>query len=261
MSSVTTVMQHSMVLLAARFIIPTAADPITTASKIYSLFHYVSAEHAIPSKTSLKPSHTRIDVITSQFGYIRVAVRGVLFIKSIVLPKNGYKYPSDRTRVCLVLFPFKFFSHNYLYFNDFVSIRFTFSDLRNISAILLHTANQYKLGVQVCLTTFPSVNICIMPLSILASKCISFLYHFMFTNYITRQNLKNYNIKVTVVLALLTVSLDIAARNCLVDAEGNVKIADFGMARSLYASEYYKVEGQFVLPIRWMAWESLLLVN
>lgn len=54
---------------------------------------------------------------------------------------------------------------------------------------------------------------------------------------------------------------DIAARNCLVDEEGNVKIADFGMARSLYSNEYYRVEGQFVLPIRWMAWESLLLVR
>ncbi|KIH54013.1 protein tyrosine kinase [Ancylostoma duodenale] len=54
---------------------------------------------------------------------------------------------------------------------------------------------------------------------------------------------------------------DIAARNCLVDEEGNVKIADFGMARSLYSNEYYRVEGQFVLPIRWMAWESLLLTN
>ncbi|EPB78555.1 hypothetical protein ANCCEY_02396 [Ancylostoma ceylanicum] len=31
------------------------------------------------------------------------------------------------------------------------------------------------------------------------------------------------------------------------------------MARSLYSNEYYRVEGQFVLPIRWMAWESLLL--
>ncbi|KAE9421224.1 hypothetical protein Angca_004859 [Angiostrongylus cantonensis] len=52
---------------------------------------------------------------------------------------------------------------------------------------------------------------------------------------------------------------DIAARNCLVDGEGNVKIADFGMARSLYSNDYYLVEGMFVLPIRWMAWESLLL--
>jgi serine/threonine protein kinase len=53
---------------------------------------------------------------------------------------------------------------------------------------------------------------------------------------------------------------DLAARNCLVDSDGTVKISDFGMARSLYSSDYYKVEGQFALPIRWMAWECLLLV-
>uniref|UniRef100_A0A914RI82 Uncharacterized protein n=1 Tax=Parascaris equorum TaxID=6256 RepID=A0A914RI82_PAREQ len=33
------------------------------------------------------------------------------------------------------------------------------------------------------------------------------------------------------------------------------------MARSLYDSDYYKIEGAFVLPIRWMAWECLLLVS
>ncbi|KJH47045.1 protein tyrosine kinase [Dictyocaulus viviparus] len=52
---------------------------------------------------------------------------------------------------------------------------------------------------------------------------------------------------------------DIAARNCLVDEEGNVKIADFAMARSLYSDDYYMVKEISVLPIRWMAWESLFL--
>ncbi|CAI4224580.1 unnamed protein product [Auanema sp. JU1783] len=53
---------------------------------------------------------------------------------------------------------------------------------------------------------------------------------------------------------------DVAARNCLVDDEGNVKIADFGMARSLYSSEYYKVGGgNFVLPVRWMSPEALFM--
>lgn len=53
---------------------------------------------------------------------------------------------------------------------------------------------------------------------------------------------------------------DLAARNCLVAEDGTVKIGDFGMARSLYDSDYYKIEGAFILPIRWMAWECLLLV-
>uniref|UniRef100_A0AC34F652 Uncharacterized protein n=1 Tax=Panagrolaimus sp. ES5 TaxID=591445 RepID=A0AC34F652_9BILA len=50
---------------------------------------------------------------------------------------------------------------------------------------------------------------------------------------------------------------DCAARNCLVDSNGIIKISDFGMARSLYASDYYRLDGQFALPIRWMAPESI----
>lgn len=53
---------------------------------------------------------------------------------------------------------------------------------------------------------------------------------------------------------------DLAARNCLIADDGTVKIADFGMARQLYDCDYYKYEGSFLLPIRWMAWECILLV-
>ncbi|VDN51993.1 unnamed protein product [Dracunculus medinensis] len=52
---------------------------------------------------------------------------------------------------------------------------------------------------------------------------------------------------------------DLAARNCLIADDGTVKIADFGMARQLYDCDYYKYEGSFLLPIRWMAWECILL--
>jgi serine/threonine protein kinase len=34
---------------------------------------------------------------------------------------------------------------------------------------------------------------------------------------------------------------DLATRNCLVGANLNVKIGDFGMSRDLYGSDYYKV--------------------
>ncbi|XP_064404176.1 proto-oncogene tyrosine-protein kinase ROS-like isoform X2 [Halichondria panicea] len=54
---------------------------------------------------------------------------------------------------------------------------------------------------------------------------------------------------------------DIAARNCLVSSKGAdrmVKIGDFGLARDLYSSDYYQVEGQRKLPVRWMAPEALL---
>ena len=37
-----------------------------------------------------------------------------------------------------------------------------------------------------------------------------------------------------------------------------VKIADFGMARRVSDKEIYKVQGKAVLPIRWLAPESLL---
>lgn len=34
---------------------------------------------------------------------------------------------------------------------------------------------------------------------------------------------------------------DLAARNCLVEDGYRVKISDFGMSRSLYSQQYYKV--------------------
>ncbi|CAL4141734.1 unnamed protein product, partial [Meganyctiphanes norvegica] len=52
---------------------------------------------------------------------------------------------------------------------------------------------------------------------------------------------------------------DLSARNCLVGFGLEIKISDFGMSRSLYSSEYYKVgDSHVLLPIRWMAWESIL---
>uniref|UniRef100_H3CRF4 receptor protein-tyrosine kinase n=1 Tax=Tetraodon nigroviridis TaxID=99883 RepID=H3CRF4_TETNG len=47
---------------------------------------------------------------------------------------------------------------------------------------------------------------------------------------------------------------DLATRNCL-----DIKIADFGMSRNLYAGDYYRIQGRAVLPIRWMAWECILM--
>ena len=49
---------------------------------------------------------------------------------------------------------------------------------------------------------------------------------------------------------------DIAARNCLVGPNLSVKVADFGLSRSLAMSNYYsKVGGQ--VPIRWMSPEAI----
>ncbi|GBM04718.1 Discoidin domain-containing receptor 2, partial [Araneus ventricosus] len=52
---------------------------------------------------------------------------------------------------------------------------------------------------------------------------------------------------------------DLATRNCLVGKGYTIKIADFGMSRDLYSEDYYRIEGRAMLPIRWMAWESILL--
>lgn len=54
---------------------------------------------------------------------------------------------------------------------------------------------------------------------------------------------------------------DLATRNCLVGKNYTIKIADFGMSRNLYSGDYYRIQGRAVLPIRWMSWESILLVN
>ena len=60
--------------------------------------------------------------------------------------------------------------------------------------------------------------------------------------------------------SLNMVHRDLATRNCLVGPNYSIKISDFGMSRSLYSTDYYRIEGRAVLPIRWMAWESILLV-
>uniref|UniRef100_UPI00358EDD9B discoidin domain-containing receptor 2-like isoform X1 n=1 Tax=Myxine glutinosa TaxID=7769 RepID=UPI00358EDD9B len=52
---------------------------------------------------------------------------------------------------------------------------------------------------------------------------------------------------------------DLAARNCLVGKFETVKVGDVGMGRSLYTGDYYRVKGRALLPIRWLAPESLLL--
>ena len=52
---------------------------------------------------------------------------------------------------------------------------------------------------------------------------------------------------------------DIATRNCLIDSQFICKIADFGLSRNVYESDYYKVGSKSAcLPVRWMPPESLL---
>ncbi|XP_053607427.1 uncharacterized protein LOC128673532 [Plodia interpunctella] len=52
---------------------------------------------------------------------------------------------------------------------------------------------------------------------------------------------------------------DVAARNCLVSAHRQVKLADFGMTRIVFENDYYRFSRKGMLPVRWMAPESLTL--
>lgn len=49
---------------------------------------------------------------------------------------------------------------------------------------------------------------------------------------------------------------DLATRNCLVGRDFVTKVADFGMSRNFHELSYYRVAGQLILPIRWMATET-----
>lgn len=50
---------------------------------------------------------------------------------------------------------------------------------------------------------------------------------------------------------------DLAARNCMVSENLTVKIGDFGMTRDIYETDYYRKGSKGLLPVRWMAPESL----
>uniref|UniRef100_A0A182F2H0 receptor protein-tyrosine kinase n=1 Tax=Anopheles albimanus TaxID=7167 RepID=A0A182F2H0_ANOAL len=52
---------------------------------------------------------------------------------------------------------------------------------------------------------------------------------------------------------------DVACRNCMVNAQRVVKLGDFGMARPTFENDYYRFNRKGMLPVRWMAPESLAL--
>ncbi|XP_065341619.1 discoidin domain-containing receptor 2-like isoform X2 [Cloeon dipterum] len=52
---------------------------------------------------------------------------------------------------------------------------------------------------------------------------------------------------------------DLAARNCSVGRGYSIKISDHAMFCNRYEADYYVSDTKARLPIRWMAWESLLL--
>ena len=56
---------------------------------------------------------------------------------------------------------------------------------------------------------------------------------------------------------LQCVHRDLAARNILVGDDYVMKIADFGLARDIYKDDQYVKNTQGLLPVKWMAPESL----
>ncbi|KAH0534293.1 tyrosine-protein kinase transmembrane receptor Ror2 [Cotesia glomerata] len=51
---------------------------------------------------------------------------------------------------------------------------------------------------------------------------------------------------------------DLATRNCLINNEMVVKIADFGLSQKIYLQDYYKGDDSDAIPVRWMPLESIL---
>lgn len=54
---------------------------------------------------------------------------------------------------------------------------------------------------------------------------------------------------------------DLAARNCLVGRSYTVKVTDIAMCSDLYKKDYSDIGGRPPAPIRWLPWESILLVS
>ncbi|XP_072425390.1 tyrosine-protein kinase receptor TYRO3 isoform X1 [Chiloscyllium punctatum] len=50
---------------------------------------------------------------------------------------------------------------------------------------------------------------------------------------------------------------DLATRNCMLDQDMRVCVADFGLSRKLYSGDYYRQGSTSKLPVKWIALESL----
>ena len=42
------------------------------------------------------------------------------------------------------------------------------------------------------------------------------------------------------------------------DEKLSIKVADFGLARDIYTTEYYRMSQHAIMPVKWMALEALL---
>jgi len=54
---------------------------------------------------------------------------------------------------------------------------------------------------------------------------------------------------------------DLATRNCLINQQLLVKLADFGLSKDVYTKDYYRLGQNSVLPVRWMPPEAIFFTK
>ena len=57
---------------------------------------------------------------------------------------------------------------------------------------------------------------------------------------------------------MLIIYFVVSLLNCRVDESLRIRVADFGLTKDIYSTEYYRIEKHTTLPVKWMALESLL---
>lgn len=79
---------------------------------------------------------------------------------------------------------------------------------------------------------------------------------------LSHQHLLNFAHQIAAGMLYLSVQKfihrDLATRNCLIDDNMRVKIADFGLSHKIYMQDYYKGDERDAIPIRWLPLESIL---
>uniref|UniRef100_A0AAQ4RL44 receptor protein-tyrosine kinase n=1 Tax=Gasterosteus aculeatus aculeatus TaxID=481459 RepID=A0AAQ4RL44_GASAC len=82
-----------------------------------------------------------------------------------------------------------------------------------------------------------------------------------FLIFVPHQSLLRFGIDIAAGMAYLSAKgflhRDLAARNCMLGDDLRVCVADFGLSKKIYSSNYYRQKATIRVPIKWMAIESL----